>query len=262
MVTGYIVYGVDGYSDGGELVNGIIDSNKYRIKSTKIEDVNLGVEFHEVNSGDNLDGNGLYDPLDFGLEKSGYQFIGWQNIDETGKVHGLYDHSTIYDVDGFVTQKGKLLKEDVKGSYIYMRPYWKNVNSPPVIGGADIYILVTSNYTKERLARSVTVMDNEDGDISDKIKFKNFHEIGLEIEGLKGLNQQDDRIHTFSLLVEVEDSHGELVEAEVDLFVVCPGNLGGSYRYVRFISKDYIDTFESDSIWNTTQYQEVLNSLH
>lgn len=212
-------------------------------------------------SGEILGTYGLYDATSFGLSKSGYTVVGWLNVDGTGKTYNTYDFSSRYSIDDFITKNGLVLKEDNDGAYIYLQPVWKYTNTKPTIISEDVYVLVTSDITIDRLLKDITANDDEDGDLSEHIKINNLEELQENILELGKLNNVEDVVETITMQLEVRDSHGEVTVTEVKVHVIIQGQSGENRGKIRHVSGEYQDYFKDTSVWKTQEYRQALMLL-
>lgn len=248
-VSGYMIYKNSGSSNIGVSVTGEVTNSSYTANSSGwIAHSSNGLKYHSVTSGDKLGTYGLYDASTFGLSKKGYEVTAWANVDASGKVHGTYDFTSNYNVNDFITTGGMTLKNSSAGAYIYLVPVWTYTNESPVIKGEDIYIFAGSTWDEGRLLQDVSVWDKEDGDLTDKVYIVNGQVLKIALSDFAAEEVEDTR--EMELIVEVEDSLGEVTRLVIKVIVYGVNEIVDDYGYVRYISQEYTDTFSSNSVWS------------
>lgn len=256
-VSGYVVYGNEGaITSGGTLEGDTTSSTYYANSSGWITHSTKGLKYHNVTSGDTLGSSGLYDPNTFGLSRKGYEVTAWVNVDVNGKIYGTYNFTSNYNVDNFVTSSGEILKNSVEGSYIYLVPVWAYTNEAPVITSTDIHMYATSDWNENRLLEDVSVWDKEEGDLTGSLMIMNSQELQQALKDFAAEEVGD--IREMELLVEVEDSLGEVSKQIIKVIAYGIEGITCDYGYVRYISPEYTDTFSSTSVWNELSRKSFL----
>lgn len=248
-IDGYMIYKNVGTTAAGVTIIGDTTSSSYSANSNGwIEHSSKGLKYHSVTSGDSLGSYGLYDATSFGLSKKGYEVTAWANVDANGKVYGTYNFTSNYNVNDFVTSSGSLLKDSTEGVYIYLVPVWLYTNESPVITGTDVHIFAQSDWDEVRLLEDVSVWDKEDGDLTGDLTIVNGPELKQAIEDFASEEVED--IRQMELVVEVEDSLGEVTRLVITVMVYGVEAITDDYGYVRYIGGSYTDTFSTVSVWS------------
>lgn len=259
-ISGFILYKDEGMVSTGESVKADVTRSTYSANADGwIQNSDNSIYLHPVNSGEDLVRTGLFNATTFGLVLPGYKLIGWLNVDDDGIIHGLYDYISVYSVDVFVTNKGIPLKDSPHGSYICMYPIWEYTNKAPVITGEDVHLFAKSDWDITRVLESVEAIDEEDGDLKNQLIIKNEQEIKDLIEAFANESVTETRV--LELMVEVTDSIGETTSLVLDIYVYNVKKSEKNYGYVRYISKEYVNTFATESIWNLEQRQNFLGRI-
>lgn len=137
----------------------------------------------------------------------------------------------------------------------------------PELTVSDVYMYLDSEFDEERFYKDIQALDDEDGDISSQVIF-NKDEIIELLESLKGENIEGNMIYELDVLYSVQDSAGNQVEKSAILYVYAmyetiesTTSIVGNTGYVRFISEDYIDTLEENSVWRQSDNWNYLLSV-
>lgn len=256
-VSGYMIYkNVGKTATGVPVIGDVTSSSYYADASGWITHSSNGLKYHSVTSGDTLGTYGLYDTSTFGLSKKGYVVTAWANVDASGKIYGTYDSTSNYNVNDFITSTGVTLKNSSEGAQICFVPIWEYTNESPVIKGEDIHIFAKSTWDEGRLLQDVFVWDNEDGDLTDKVYIVNGQALKDALADFAAEEIED--IRQMELIVEVEDSLGEVTQLVIQVIVYGLEEVADDYGYVRYISHEYTDTFSSNSVWSDLIKKTVL----
>lgn len=154
--------------------------------------------------------------------------IKYDNVD----VNTPGSYNVIYTV---TDSMGKTTEKTVTITVLY--------NNPPVLEAEDRWFYVSEDVNDERLLERVTANDIEDGDIKDKVKIiANTvvnHEIGV-----------------YEVTYKVTDAYGKSDQKTVKITIVGDDHRDidgedATIKYIRHISKDYIDTLHPQSVWRT-----------
>lgn len=133
-------------------------------------------------------------------------------------------------------------------------------NHYPEINSEDIFYYLKEeanrgDITSDALTGRATAKDMEDGDITEKLGLKDFDAQAIKL--------QTDSKARFTIIYQVTDAYKKTtyksviiqVWDEEAIMAEAPKN------YVRFISKDYLDTLEEHSVWRKPENRSYLTSL-
>lgn len=179
--------------------------------------------------------------------KAGYTFTGWSTT-SSGKV--VYEDGE--SVKNLSTKDGEVIR-------LYAQ--W---NAQPILESQDVYMYLEDELEEERFYRDVIAADEEDGDISGKVSF-NKEEIQQKLEELKKEVITEDVTFEVEIEYVVVDSYGNMVKDTAVLHIWALYDVAYDVAlkegYVRFISADYIETLEEDSVWRETELFEYLSAV-
>lgn len=184
------------------------------------------------------------------FEKLGYSFVGWGTT-STGQIK-YADEQEIINLT--------TIQDEVINLYALWDAY-------PELEVADVYMYLSDEIEICRFYRDIIATDEEDGDIKELVEF-NIEDIELELEELRENVLTEDVVYEIEIVYTVEDSCGNEVVEVSTLYVY--GIYDNSYEiaiesegYVRFISEDYMDTLEENSIWKEDeQYSYLIEVLN
>lgn len=138
---------------------------------------------------------------------------------------------------------------------------WEYINSLPVLNAEDIYLFREEELTEEVLFQDVQCMDEEDGNIKKKVQIKNLDEVTKRLEQIKNIDITKDERYEIPLIYTVTDSLGATVEKKVTVFVFALYTEAYGEGYIRFISKEYVNTLQADSIWKGAEMMAYLMEI-
>ncbi len=139
-------------------------------------------------------------------------------------------------------------------------PVTVKYNNYPEISSEDIFYYLKEEanrgeITEEKLIRRATAEDVEDGDISRKLKLRDFDP--------QELKMQTEPKAEFSIIFQVTDAYKKTAYKTVKV-MVWDGDAAKEEMpkyYVRFISEKYLDTLEQKSIWRRPENFAELKSI-
>ena len=139
-------------------------------------------------------------------------------------------------------------------------PVTVKYNHYPEIQSEDVFYYLKEEanrgeITAESLLSQAKAKDTEDGDISEKLSLKEFDP--------QLLRMQREPKAEFKAIYQVTDAYKKTSSKEVKLIVwdeEAEGQMAPQ-SYVRYISKEHLDTLEEHSIWRETQNHDYLQSI-
>lgn len=169
--------------------------------------------------------------------KKGYEFIGF---------HMLEDYS-----DPIVT----IIPSGYRGDVVLFAEYRR---ISPIIDVDHRYIDEDDDI--EDIKDLASAEDELDGDITDQIIIKNitYDDTGRSVDYPEEFDP--DESNTIHVTYEVTNSSGITETKTVKLYILKDGKTIGLKLYDRYISKDFIDTLEPNSLWRTNDHKESLDA--
>ena len=178
--------------------------------------------------------------------KEGASFVGWTLNNKNGPIK--------YEDGAQVQQLGTQ-----NGSEVVLYAKW---DQAPTLEVEDVYMYLNQEIDMTRVLKDAKAMDEEDGNIQSKIKVQNKEALLNLIDDKKALALVKDEEHILEIIYEVQDSVGNIVEerALLHLYGIFEKDayLKQSKGYVRFISKEHMDTLEPNSVWKKTDMYTYL----
>lgn len=191
------------------------------------------------------------------ISNEGHAFVGWTINDEivTGINEGA--DASFTDAEELYTQLNMRQIGDVT-----VIATW---DAFPELSVTDVYMYLDNEFDEERFYQNVVAMDEEDGDLLENTIY-NKEEIELEIEALREESITEDVEYQIEIEYAVEDSYGNLVteKSVLHLYALYDNAYDKSLEetgYIRFISEDYLDTLDEESIWRTTEMYSYLEAV-
>ncbi len=210
-----------------------------------------------VNAGANPTTYVILDTIQFAEpEKDGYIFLGWYDsatgLEVTGINQGL---DTDYENGAILLQQ--LAKRQTGDMNLVAK--W---NAPPVLEVADVYMYLENEIEEERIMKDVVAVDEEDGDLLASVVWENRDAVIEELAYYRTVTVEEDTEYMIELQYSVTDSEGARVEAIANLHVYTFYEETESTGYIRYISFDYMNTLDVNSVWRTPEmYQFLENTL-
>ena len=136
------------------------------------------------------------------------------------------------------------------------------VNDPPKIEAEERWFFKDAEIDSAELLRKVKATDKEDGTITDKVKIKSIKYTD------ENIIENPDKLDTsttgvFEIEYEVTDKYKKTVTQTALIHVVDDQLVekDENPKYVRYISKEYINTLDTKSVWRTAEYSGAYNNL-
>ncbi len=197
----------------------------------------------------------------------GGEFIGTPTytytINDEVKIPSAYKKG--YDFLGFFDEYGNKVEKIEKGTYRDINLTARYDRKPPnIYVGYTTFEVDDTPIKIDDLVKRVNgkALDELDGDISDKIKISYItYDNGNTVYNPNGL----DISKKGSVLIEfyVENSGGKKASVTRKFYILGEGEDDKDYReslsiYSRYISEEYLNTLDDNSIWNTSEYKDEL----
>lgn len=135
------------------------------------------------------------------------------------------------------------------------------VNQEPEIESMERWFLSSWDVTIEDVLEKIKAYDKEDGDISDSIIVtKVIYDDGTVVENPTTINTvlEDGATKTIEVVYQVCDSYQKVVEQTDTIYIYQDSSEIKQTSFIRFISEDYIDSLEEESIWQNKEYFDLL----
>lgn len=167
--------------------------------------------------------------------KKGYEFIGF---------HLLEDLS-----DPIITNIPKGYRGDITLFAEYKR-------IAPIIDVDERYIYEEDDI--EDIKDLAHAEDELDGDITEDIIIKNitYDDTGESVDYPESFDSS--KSNTIHVTYEVTNSNGITETKTVKLYILKEGRIIDLKLYDRYISRDYLNTLENNSLWKVNEYEEAL----
>lgn len=185
--------------------------------------------------------------------KENYDFLGWYVGNK--KVTGINDKKEL-DFSNSKTLLKQLEERSV--GEIELTAKW---NARPELIVEDIYIYLEDIDMLERFYRGIMAHDEEDGDITTQVLWENKELIIEKLQDYRSLEIEEDKEYIEVLQYSVIDSEGAKECKECNLHVYGVYEEQVQDGYIRFISKEYIETIEEDSVWRGEQMHDYLGNV-
>ena len=197
----------------------------------------------------------------------GGEFIGTPTytytINDEVKIPSAYKKG--YDFLGFFDEYGNKVEKIEKGTYRDINLTARYDRKPPnIYVGYTTFEVDDTPIKIDDLVKRVNgkALDELDGDISDKIKISYItYDNGNTVYNPNGL----DISKKGSVLIEfyVENSGGKKASVTRKFYILGEGEDDKDYReslsiYSRYISEEYLNTLDDNSIWNASEYKDEL----
>lgn len=207
-----------------------------------------------------------------------YELNGGSSNDEFIYTYTVLDEVNIpsvskigYDFLGFYNSEDIKIEKINIGTYgdIYLNARFKRKDPSLSVGFAFFRVdEKTKNISvKEVIDKTnAKAIDELEGDISDKIIIE---KIEYEYKG-KIVNNPDyleiDKTDFVNILFSITNNEGCTVKLEKKFPILGKGSIIKDYKdnikiYSRYISKEYYETLEENSIWRSNEYKNTLSSV-
>ncbi len=271
--------------DTGNGRNGTSASNIYLIKSTPSwayvtgwsegTDWRFDEEYERIYGGENPQipvSRKVYSyPLTYQIN---YDLDGGEFLEEITSSYTIFDEVIIpaaykkgYDFLGFYDENGNKVIKIEKGSYgtLNLKAKYER-KMPSIYVGYTYFFKEDRKIDNEELLKLVNAkaIDEVEGDISSNI-------------GIESITYEDKNVTTYnpsyldvseegSILIKffVRNSDGIVASIERKYRIFGMGENIENYSdnikiYTRYISEEYVETLDSNSVWKEADYQEILN---
>ena len=203
-----------------------------------------------------------------------YDLDGGEFLEEVSSSYTIFNEVVIpvaykkgYEFLGFYDESGNRVTKIEKGSYGNLNLKAKYERKMPSLYVAYTYFIKEDKkIDNEELLKLVNAkaIDEIEGDISHKIEidyivYEN-KDITVYIPSYLDLSSEGSVLIKFNVI----NSDGISTSLERRYYILGKGEKIENYNdnikiYTRYISEEYVDTLDSNSIWKEADYQEILN---
>lgn len=185
-------------------------------------------------------------------EQDGYVFVGWY-IEEK-EVTGINEGVSIELGSDNLYERLETL--NIGDATVVAK--WDKI---PELEVQDVYMYLDAELEEYRFYKDVTAMDEESGDISNRVTYNRDDIIG-ELERLRELEITEDTEYEIELVYIVIDDFGnEVVEKSVLHVYALYEMKAEDEGRIRFIAQEYMETLDEDSVWRETEMFAYLESV-
>lgn len=189
------------------------------------------------------------EPLD---DHSGVDLWRFQ-ISEDGGTSWFYDSgelkekSAIYQLAPRQKYLIKVWIKDVAGNEAEeLYPFVASIKAPSITAH-DRWFFIGDDVSETELKKDVYAKDFDENDLTERVVIKNFEDLNTSVTG------------TTKIIYEVTDDNGLTTNKSVHVHVIDQNEpinrLGG---YIRFISKEFLNTLLENSKWKTSELKILL----
>lgn len=157
-----------------------------------------------------------------------------------------------------------LTVKDKAGSQIYQTVHIV-VNDPPVIVTSERWFLSTNIVTPEELLNKLSVTDKEDAFIAEDVIIKQIsYDDGIVVRNPTTINTilTEEETKKIEVVYYVKDSYQKSTE-EIEYIYIYPDSTNKTeVSMIRFISEEYKNSLEEQSLWKEEEYNELLEASY